>query len=143
MEAQSWTSFVQGHKVCWWSQSQLGLANLSALSLRPGILYWLQGDGLLFFPEWTHSPPSGGTRRPYLSGRHADQTRCHSGCHHPGKAAHLCLCPHEPPHPFHPWAPQSCPAPVIPMPQSWLVPEALKPHGHSGPSFPATSWGWQ
>lgn len=39
-----------------------------------------------FFPERTHPPPPGGTRRPRFSGRHADQTRCHGGRPHPGKA---------------------------------------------------------
>lgn len=51
-----------------------------------------------FFPERTHPPPPGSTRRPRFSGRHADQTRCHGGRPHPGKAPPRSLpaCTHRP-----------------------------------------------
>ena len=68
------------------------------------------------FPEWTHSPPSGRTRRPHSSGRRADQTRCHGGRHHPGKYHSL--------HPVHtfPLRPRACPL----WPPSLVHPRSLE-----------------
>ena len=74
------------------------------------------------FPEWSHSPPSGRTRRPRSSGRRADQTRCHGRCHHPGKPHSL--------HPVHtfPLRPRTC----LLWPPSLVHPRSLE--------TPRTQW---
>lgn len=82
-EAQSWRGFAQGQIAGQWLQVWLPTSVLSHCGLE--LFTGNTMMNFLFFPERTHAPPPGSTRRPRFSGRRADQTRCHGGRHHSGK----------------------------------------------------------
>lgn len=141
--AQSQKSSVPGHTAVWGPRSHVGVLASVLLHGGPGSFTEHKVMNFFFFPEWTHPPPSGSTRRPRSSGRCAHQTRCHSGRHHPGKAASSCLCPCglalSDPRPRA--CSSSCLAPASLPHQGWPVHRALRPQGLSSPFFSATSQG--
>lgn len=79
-------------------------------------------------PEWTHSPSSGRTRRSRSSGRRADQTWCHGGRCHPGKASSRHSVHRDSPFPLHPqayplWPPSLVHLRILDTPRTqWPIP---------------------